>query len=247
MAVISRRHFHQATLDSLLTFSLLEFLFARDSFGAAIQPITGRWLADLDSLGRDLKGGQLTQLSWQEKVEQLLGEVDLPALLEFIDFDKLQRAELKERGESSVRMKFPEVEGLPTKLVFGHQMFALGKGRSVAPHGHNNMATAFLVLKGDFHGRHYERLQDEGKTMIVRPTIDQPFGPGEYSTISDQKDNVHWFTATSETAFLFNIHIMGVKPGRSGRVYIDPHGEELSDGRMRVRQLSAEEAYRLYG
>jgi hypothetical protein len=247
MASFSRRDFHQTTVDAVLTFSLLEFLFSKESFAAAIQPITARWLAELDSLGRDLKGKKLSQLSWQEKVEQLLAQVDLPELLTFIDFDKLRQTELKQRGEQSLRFKFPEVEGLPTQLVFGHQMFALGKGWSVAPHGHDNMATAFLVPKGDFHGRHYERSQDEGKTMIIRPTMDQPFGPGEYSTISDQKDNVHWFTATSETAFLFNIHILGVKPGRSGRVYIDPHGEKLSDGRLRVRQLSAQEAYRLYG
>ena len=62
---------------------------------------------------------------------------------------------------------------MPTRLVFGHQLFALQKDRSVVPHGHDNMATAFLVLDGAFHGRHYDRLEDDKTHMILRPTIDR--------------------------------------------------------------------------
>ena len=248
MAEVSRRQFHQAGLGSLLTFSVLEFLFSQDAFAEVVKPITTRWLADLDSLGRDLKGQKLSQLDWQDKVEELLSRVQLDELLQFIDFEKLRRHEIKDRGESSVRLKFPEVEGLPTQLVFGHQMFALKKGRSVAPHGHDNMATAFLILNGDFQGRHYDRVEDVGKeSMIVKPTINRPFGRGDYSTVSDDKDNVHWFTATSATGFIFNIHVMSVKPGRTGRVYIDPQGESLEGGLLKCRRISAEEAYKLYG
>jgi hypothetical protein len=173
--------------------------------------------------------------------------VELGELLTFIDFEKLAQVPLKEQGEQSLRVKFPEVEGLPTELVFGHQVFALQKGRSVAPHGHNNMATAFLILQGTFHGRHYDRLEDDGKTMIIRPTIDRSFNAGEYSTVTDHKDNVHWFTASSPAGYIFNIHVMSIKPGRSGRVYIDPLGEKISDGRIRARRIDAQEAYRLYG
>ena len=63
-----------------------------------------------------------------------------------------------------------------------------------------------------------------------------------------EKDNVHWFKATSETAFIFNIHVDGILPNkRVGRVYIDPMGEKLSDGRIRARKISSEEVYRKYG
>ena len=91
------------------------------------------------------------------------------------------------------------------------------------------MATAFLILKGNFRGRHYDRLEDEAEHMIIRPTIDRSFAAGEHSTVSDYKDNVHWFTATSEQAFIFNIHVMNVDPDKknTGRVYIDPNGEKL--------------------
>ena len=147
-----------------------------------------------------------------------------------------------------MRATIPLVDGLPTELVFGHQVFALNKDRSVVPHGHDNMATAFLILKGEFHGRHYDRLEDVGKEhMIIQPTLDTTFGVGSYSTVTDQKDNVHWFRANSDQSYIFNIHVMSVKPGRSGRVYIDPAGEKLSGGRIKARKIDHTEANQLYG
>ena len=245
----TRREFGKQTLGSLLTFSLLETLYAADAFGDEIKPITAAWLADLHELGQDLKGEKLKQVDWQKKVEALFDEVKLQEFLKFVDFEKLSaNFAFRDRGEKSVRPKFPEVEGLPTKLVFGHQYFGLKQGRSVVPHGHQNMATAFLVLEGEFHGRHYDRLEDDDTHMIVKPTIDGQFKAGDYSTVSDHKDNVHWFKATSESGFIFNIHVIGIEDGRrSGRVYIDPNGEKLSDGRIRARKLKTSEAYELYG
>ena len=248
MTALTRREFHQQTLGSLLTWSLLETLFSGDAFGDEIKPLTARWLADLNSMSQDLKDQKLDPLQWQKQVEKLYSTVDVPDLLKFIDFDKLTRdIKPQERGEKSLRATLPEVDGLPTKLVFGHQVFAVGKDRSVVPHGHDNMATAFLILKGEFHGRHYDRLEDDREHMIVKPTIDSTFGPGGCSTVSDLKDNVHWFQAMTDGGFIFNIHVMSVKPGKTGRVYIDPEGEKLSGGRIRARKIDHAEANRLYG
>jgi hypothetical protein len=111
------------------------------------------------------------------------------------------------------------------------------------------MATAFLILKGDFHGKHYDRLEDDATSMVIKPTIDRMFTTGEYSTVSDLKDNVHWFKATSDTAFIYNIHVMNVDPSKqgAGRVYVDPDGEKLSDDRVRVKKVSAIDVLRKYG
>lgn len=246
---LNRRAFTQGTLGSLLTFSLLETLCAGDAFADEVKPIVGRWLADLNKIGLDLKGEKLKQVQWQQQVEELMTKVELPQLLEFVDFEKLTKElKFKDKGERSMRAQFPKVEGLPTGLVFGHQIFALKEGRSVVPHGHNNMATAFLVLKGKFQGRHYDRLEDEKEHIIIKPTIDRQFEPGGCSTVSDHKDNVHWFKALSETGFIFNIHVLNVEEGgRSGRVYVDPNGEKISSGRIRARKLKTAEAYKLYG
>ena len=251
MSDLSRRTFTKGTLGSLLTYSLLETLSATDAFGAEVKPITAAWLSDVDEISKELKGQPLEQVAWQAQMEALMKQVDLPELLKFIDFEKLTaNIPFRDKGERSLRPRLPKVEGLPTNLVFGHQVFALKKDRSVVPHGHNNMATAFLILKGDFHGRHYDRLEDTDDHMIIKPTIDRAFGPAEYSSISDYKDNVHWFKATSETAFIYNIHVLNLDTGagkRNGRVYIDPAGEKLSGGRIKARRVSFPEVYKLYG
>jgi hypothetical protein len=230
----------------------LETLIGGDALSDEVKPVTAKWLAELDQLGRDIRGQKLKQVDWQKKVEELLAKVDVPDLLQLIDFEKLEKSvKFSDRGEVSLRPKFPRVEGLPTDLVFGHQVFALGKGRSVVPHGHDNMATAFLILKGKFEGRHYDRLADEGKFMIIRPTLDRQFGVGEVSTVSDHKDNVHWFKAIGdEGGYIFNIHVMNVDPAsgrRAARVYVDPAGEKLSGGRIKARRISGDEATKLYG
>ena len=249
MVDLTRREFGRGMLGSLLTYSLLETLFTSDALASEIKPVAAAWLAKLDAAGRDLKGEELSQTEWQSQIEELFGQVEINDLLKFIDFDQLTaELEFRKRGERSLKPKFPKVEGLPTDLVFGHQMFALQKDRSVVPHGHDNMATAFLVLQGDFHGRHYDRLEDDGDHMIIRPRSGESFTVGGCSTVSDEKDNVHWFKATSETGFIFNIHVLNVVEGRkTGRVYVDPDGEVLSGDRIRARKLKAAEAYKLYG
>jgi hypothetical protein len=245
-----RRAIGKQMLGSLLTFSLLETVLTSDVLADEVKPIASQWLSNVDEMSRGLKGGRIKATDWQSQVEELFSQVAVSEFLEFVDFDKLiQKVKFRERGERSFRAKFPKVEGLPTDLVFGHQMFALRKGRSVVPHGHNNMATSFLVLRGEFDGKHYDRLDETDDHMIVRPTIDRKFVPGEYSTISDHKDNVHWFKATSETAYIFNIHVLNVDPTikRSGRVYIDPDGEKISQGRIKADKLQSAEAFRRYG
>jgi hypothetical protein len=248
---LTRREFTAQSLASLLTASLLETLGRCDAFAAEVRPLTIKWMADVDQLGRDVKGQKISQIAWQKKIEELYAKVDLPDLLKFIEFDKLTHdLKMVDNGARSLRIKFPEVEGLPKDFVFGHQIFALKKGRSVVPHGHNNMATAFLILKGDFQGRNYDRLQDEKEHLILKPTVDKKFVPGGVSTISDDKDNVHWFQALSEQAYIFNIHVTNIRPGNTsptGRVYVDPNGEKLKDGTIRAKLLGYTEAHELYG
>jgi hypothetical protein len=250
MSAIDRREFSKMTLGSLLAYSLLETIGGHDVLASAVKPIAVKWLANINDLTQDLRGQKLTQLQWQTEIEKLFQQVSLSEFLSYVDFDQLIKdMKFKDSGERAFQPRFPQVEGLPTELVFGHQMFALKQARSIAPHGHNNMATAFLILKGEFHGRHYERIEDEAEHMIVKPSIDRQFKVGEFSSISDFKDNVHWFKATTDTAFIFNIHVLNVDPKvkKRGREYIDPNGEKLAGGKIRAKKLSLGEAYKLYG
>lgn len=251
MEPINRRSFNRQALGTFLTYSLLETIFENDLWAAPVKPIAAGWLAQLDELGRDVKRQEIEQEMWQQKVEELFAKVELPELLRFMDFDRLAETnKLIDRGARSIRFKFPKVEGLPEDLVFGKQIFGLKKGRSVVPHGHNNMTTAFLMLKGELRGRHYDRLEDGEDYFIIRPTIDRTFQVGGCSTVSDHKDNIHWFQALSDTAYIFNIHVLDTTPGSSlptGRVYLNPLGEKLNDGLIRAPRIGYKESNRLFG
>jgi len=251
MQTLSRREFAQQALGSVLTLSLLETLFQCDAFADEFKPATVKWLADVNQLGWDLKDKKLEQVAWQKKIEELYKKADVADFLRLIDFDKLtHNLEMVDNGARSLQPKFPKIEGIPEKLSWGRQIFALKKGRSVVPHGHNNMATAFLILKGEFHGRHYDRVEDEDEHIIIKPTIDRKFKVGECSTVSDYKDNVHWFLALDEPAFIFNIHVMGINSDNvepTGRIYLDPNGEKLKGGLIRAKRIESDDAHKLYG
>jgi hypothetical protein len=248
---LDRREFGAKTLGALLTYTLLESLIGKDAFGADAPKSTIKWIKDISELAGDVKEQRVSQVVWQKKTEELFDKVELPELLKIVDFERLTKnVKFAEVGARSLRPRFPKVEGLPTNLVFGRQIFALKKDRSVVPHGHNNMATAFLMLQGDLHGWHYDRLEDQAKHLIIKPTIDRAFKPGESSSVSDYKDNIHWFKATSETAFIFNIHILNVRPGAklaTGRVYVDPDGEKLKNGLIRAPRVDYKTINKKYG
>lgn len=251
MNQLTRREFSVATLGSLMSYSLLETLFHRDAFGDEIKPEAIKWLANVNNLASDVKNQKLPQVEWQKQVEALFQKIDVAEVLRLIDFESLTKdLKIVDNGANSLRPKFPKVEGLPTEYVFGRQVFAMKKGRSVVPHGHNNMATSFLILKGDLRGRLYDRIQDEESHILIKPTVDRAFKAGEASSISDDKDNVHWFQALSDTAFIFNIHVLDVRPSKgdsTGRIYLDPNGEKLAGGIIRAKKLEHKQAHDIYG
>ena len=51
MSGMTRRQFGQHTLDSLLTFTLLETLISGNLLADEVKPVAAKWLADVDQLG----------------------------------------------------------------------------------------------------------------------------------------------------------------------------------------------------
>jgi hypothetical protein len=251
MELQSRRRFNETMLGSLLAYGLIETLAAGDLFAADVKPILSKWLRELADLSQDLKDHKLKDVDFQARLEALYQRVDLAELVRFVDLDRLaERVKYPSRGAASVGLDLSKVEGLPRRLVFGKQIFACRKGRSIVPHGHDNMATGFIVLRGDWLGRHYDRVEDNADHYLIKPTIDRRFKLGECSTISDHKDNVHWFKAESETAFIFNMHVMGYNQEsmkNAARVYVDPEGARTAGGLIVARKISSAECHKKYG
>lgn len=251
MSLETRRSFSKKMLGSVLTYGLIETLYAGNLLADPVKPVIHQWMLDLSSLCADVKGRKLKDLEFQTKLEDLYKKVDLAELVKLVNLEKLEAGvNYPDKGAASLGFDLSKVEGFPARPVFGRQIFALKKGRSIVPHGHNNMCTGFVVLKGTFDGKHYDRVEDQGDHYLLKPTIHRQFKPGECSTVSDHKDNVHWFTADSDTGFIFNIHVVGYNPESKkpiGRVYVDPDGEKVEGGLIRAKIVSSAVAHKKYG
>lgn len=247
----TRRNFIQNSLGSLLTFSLVNSLSQAQVLTGSVKSMAYKWVSEMEQVTRALRDGKLKQSEWQQQIELLLARVDLKDLLKAIDYDHLAKiAVFPEDHESAENIDFSKIEGLPAELSFNPYFYALKKGIAIVPHGHRNMTSMHMVLKGESHAWQYDRVRDESEHLIIKPTKDNLLVPGGVSTVSDERDNIHWFKALTEPVFMFNIGVFGVKSKESftGRDYIDPsNGEKLKDGLIRARRIEKEEAYKLYG
>ncbi len=251
MTLPTRRTFHHQLLGTLTAYGLIETLWYGDLFADAIKPVIQKWMVDLNDLSQSLRAHKLKDIDFQAKLEELYRKVDLQELLGLVELERIGKTvKFPERGAANLGIDLSKVEGLPKRLVFGKQIFAMRKDRSVVPHGHDNMCTGFIVLRGTFLGRHYDRVEDNKDHYLIKPTIDRTFKSGECSTISDHKDNVHWFKASSETGFIFNVHVIGYNPENpkpGGRVYIDPEGEKTKSGLIVAKKITSAAAHKKYG
>jgi hypothetical protein len=247
---LDRREFQRAAVGAIASYTLLGTLAACGEFPRAVAPIAAAWLRDMEELAQAVKGHAIEQVEWQARAEELFARTPLPELCALLDLERLvRRARSLDPREAGLPARFPRVEGLPHPSTFGSLVFALRRGQAVPPHGHHNMTTGFVVLEGRFHGRHFDRLEQEAEHWLLAPTIDRAFTPGMASTISDHRDNVHWFVAESERGFLFNVHVHHIEPALAvnGRKYLDPTVAPLPDGRIRAPLLARDDAFARFG
>ena len=95
---------------------------------------------------------------------------------------------------------------------------------------------------------HYEKIRQENECMIIKPTIDKIARVGENSSITDEKDNIHWFIANSETAFTFDVIMLNLQDKPYDIHNLDIYKKQnLSDGTFRVPVLDVDTALKKYG
>lgn len=246
---MDRRDFTKGVLTTISSFALIDSLFAFNAIGSQIKPIANHWAIKLNEFCADLKTESISVMEWQILIEDLYRQIELQEILRFIDFDNLIKGfEYPDLGVHTKPIRFPKLSGLPESTVFVKKIFGMKKDRAIIPHGHSNMASAHLILKGEMHLRHYEKIAQEDKNLIIKPTIDKISRLGESSSISDDKDNIHWFIANTETAFTFDVIVLDLnnKPYDIHNLDIFEK-QDLSDGTLRVPILDVETALKKYG
>lgn len=246
---MDRRDFAKGILATVTSFALFDSLLASNAIGKGIKPITDHWSVRLNEYCSDLKTDSISVLQWQQRIEELYAKIELEEILKFIDFDKLVKGfEYPDLGVSTKPVKFPKLNDLPESTAFVKKVFGMKKDRAIIPHGHSNMASAHLILNGEMHLRHYEKLQQDGQNLVIKPTVDKIVKLGESSSISDEKDNVHWFIANTETAFTFDVIMLDLNNKSYDIHNLDIYeSEDLKNGTLKVPMLDVQAALKKYG
>ena len=137
---------------TMLSYGLIQMLWSNDLFAADVKPLVGEWFKDLNTLGLDLKAKKLKDTEFQAKMEELYKKIDLAELVSFVELDKIaEKTKPPANGALSAGFDLSKIDGLKS-VTFGRQIFCLKKDRAVVPHGHSNMCTGFIVLRGTSGG-----------------------------------------------------------------------------------------------
>ena len=246
---MNRRDFSKTLIGSIASYALFRTLVTADAFADSVKPETDRWIRDLHEMSLDLMQSTITPGQWQAKIDELYSRVPLEDLLARIEFAKLSQGfELPDRGVNTKWVTFPKLDGLPQNLAFYGKVFGMRKDRAIIPHGHRNMVSCHYVLQGELRLRHYDKIEEDGTSMVIEQTVDQLARVGSHSSISEEKNNIHWLTATTDTAFTYDVLVVDLGGQKWDVDNIDPYAaEKVAGGRLRVRKLSVDDALAKYG
>ena len=236
-------------IETLATYSLVRTLFTTDVLSRDVQDYTNNWVKQLKEMAVDLQEGRITQLMWQESIKLLFDQISLEELLAAVEFEKLLAVyEYPDLGVAVKNTRFPGLSDVPDKLLFGSKIFGMKKNRAIIPHGHKNMVSCHYVLKGDLHLRHFDKVEEDETHMIIAPTIDEIARVGSHSSISDDKNNIHWLKAETEVAFTYDVIVTNLNGVPYEVNNIDPDEAEIVSGNMiRAKKLDVQTALEKYG
>jgi hypothetical protein len=212
------------------------FALLNETAACAQTPRTSasRWIDRQNEIAQALASGALAPLGWMGEVARLAAEVDLGELMATVSRSRVTAAGEPFHNDPRKRfVRFLDENGEPRRLAYGAALFDFEPHNVVTPHGHKHMASAHLVVAGQFRVRNYDRLRDEGEAMVVRPTRDYSASVGEVSAMSSARDNIHWFVPQGGPATTFDVIISGLDPGEDDYEIrtIDPlGGRELGNG-----------------
>lgn len=199
-------------------------------------------------LGRRLKAGEITPARWQEAIDSTLRSCSVADFRAALDLDRLrEEAGSVPRGASIIRAPF--VRELGGAVGSDVKVFFLERGRSDPPHCHFNMVAAHIVLEGSFRVRHFERVREERGGVVLRPSGDRVIGPGELTSITDERDNAHWHLAESD-GVLLDVQQGRLDPSvpiRRRQMLDVDRGVARADGTLLAPRLGRATALRRYG
>jgi hypothetical protein len=219
-----------------------------DAWAAGVDLDARGWAKELAEICRAVQAGALAPVAWQSAIERLHARIPLEEIVRWVDVDAMvARMPAPEHKLGAVEnVKWPGTE-LPS---FGRKLFVYRKGACTPPHAHNNVVSAHLVLRGQIRARTFNRIEDLERSILIQPTGDRTFGPGHTVSMSDLRDNVHWFEGVSDVSISFDVPVGGISAGIPYRhqaevysqIYLDPTVAPRGDGRIEAPVIKFSEA-----
>jgi len=254
---IQRRELLSSAAVAIALLPALAWITRANAWATPLDPALRRWILRVGEIGYSVQSGTLTPLHWQEAMQEAYAVLSPQELVRFIDLDRLlQGLEYPPVKFGAVKnVPWPEVDGFPSELRFGHKLFVYRKGSSTPPHCHNNLVSAHWILRGEVRTRTFDRVEDLEKAILLAPTRDEVSRPGALVSMSDARDNAHWFEGVSEEPSVsFDIPI-GVTPEKTYRhaaeyynqIYLDPTVAARSDGKIEAPVILFEDSQKRFG
>lgn len=257
--ILSRRSLLVHGGRGLLAGALAQTMWTESLFASSLTADLEPWIENLYGAAESLRKGYTSEAAWLATMDRLYGEVNLPALLANLDFDRIREQLNRDpsseifvgaqfRGENSDEM---EQEPQPGQLHLINKIAHVKKGKCIPPHGHSNMVSAFLVVSGSFQARQFDCLKydDAAKKMWVKPAVNVVQTAGQWTSISDERTNAHWLESLSDDTFLFSTklsYLQSQRPTR-GRIPFNTHqARDVGRGVLEVPVISGDEANQIY-
>jgi hypothetical protein len=200
-----------------------------------------RWARGVIAANEHVTAGELDVLGWQREIERLHATVELPALVRYLDVDRLVRefkyaSNLAETADPVLPPAVVNSAKGPRRWFV--RVFGLRKGGAIIPHVHNATVSAHLVVGGSFRARTHDRVRDLDDAVVLRPSIDRELAPGELVTMSDRRDNGHWLVARADRSLTFDVGVVDVAPSwryglaanRFNMIFVDADKKPERDG-----------------
>lgn len=191
-----------------------------------------------------LQCGQMHVGDFHDELDVFFGELDLDSALDDMGCGSVVRELLSARnpavrridGKSRIGMLMRVTAPLSIRLDFE----LLRAGQQIPPHGHSRAVSGFAVVHGRVGVRRYDLVESTPDTVVLRPTFDGVLSPGESSTESDVRDNVHWIVAVDDCV-LFRVTASDV-PFRSPvpstlNLWLDPRAPLRGDSTILGRWI----------
>lgn len=252
-----RREFLKQSAELFAIATFLHFGFVARAWSKPIAPLMNRWFKEVTDLCHSVKNGKVSPIEWQDTIQILYSQIPLFEIVRYTNVDQVIKTVKypKEKLGAIHDVPWPEIQGFPKVQPFGHKLFVYKKGSCTPPHAHNHLVSAHLVLKGSIHARTYDRIKDLEKAILINPVKDVVVNSGAVISMSDARENVHWFEGVSDVSVSFDIPVPGIEPKKQyaipeeayNQIYLDPTVKPNLSGKIEAPVIKFEDSVKKFG